>query len=448
MGNYTRCVHVPASQEWLAVYNAALLLAANPQFWEQLNPTDVTPDDAASRAMQIYADWLSGECSLDCDDVLACLGPVLADLQRAGTVNPNSVDPSDTTVINYRWPPAERSAAILPPPAGCDNDILWSGVLEIVQRIDQNGRDFWETIVAENDTIQRIGEIVALVPLFGDIIGEGVQLLAEIAPDMLNSYNAYSTPEAIEAVACDLFATTCGECRFPTYQEVYDYFSGRSALGAAAWEDIAFEAAVDVLLGTHTLPTAIVWFTTNILQMWVLAAGATWIRTIGVEYIALWAGIGAASPSDAWELICGPCGGATWSHDFDFTVDQQGWNIRPGQGSWTPQGIAGTQYGTQYILQVNRAWGGPYNITNLSAHFVSTNINNGNFTSGMRNTQDGTPYDFIISEVGVSEEPHDMTFNGDIDRTGPLIFVFGSSFNAQVYLTSIHIEGQGSDPWP
>jgi hypothetical protein len=306
----TRCVRVPASQDWLAVYNRALLLLADPPQWEQREVTDLTPEEAAAVAFEIYTDWLSGSCSMDCEDVITCIQPLIADLVRQGTYNVNHVDASDTTVIEQRFPTAQRNVAILPPPAGCSNDELWAGILEIVTRIDANGRDFWETIEAITDTIERIGEIIALVPLMGDIIGESLQLLADIAPTMYTKYIAYSTQEVIEGIACDLFQLVCSECRYPTYQEVVDYITGNSELGAQRWEDIGWQALIDILIGTDTASNAIVYFTTNAIQCWVLGALATWIRTAGVKFLALWAGIGAADPSDAWELICGACTGA------------------------------------------------------------------------------------------------------------------------------------------
>lgn len=304
----TRCVRVPANQEWLAVFNRALLMLTDPAQWEQLNETDITPDEAAAVAYDVYQEWLSGECSLNCEDVLACVQTVIEDIIAQGTINVNTVNIDDSTVIEQRFDTASRNTAILPPPDACNKDELWAGILEIVTRIDENGRDWWEIIVAQTDTLSRIAEAIALVPLFGDLIGEGLELLIDIAPTMRDQYVAYSTLSVIEAIACDLFQLVCGECRYPTYQEVYDYYSGNSALGAAHWEELALKALVDVVIGTELASAGIIYYTTNILQLWVLAAGAQWLETHGVQFVALWAGIGSSDPSDAWELLCGPCG--------------------------------------------------------------------------------------------------------------------------------------------
>lgn len=304
----TRCVRVPASQDWLAVFNRALLLLAEPAQWEQVNETDITPEEAAAVAYGVYEDWLSGECSMDCNDVLACVQTVLEDIVSDGTINVNHIDVDDSTVIENRFPTTERQEGILPDPVSCSQDEVWSGIREVVSRIDGNGLDFWETIVAQTDTIERISEIIALVPLFGDLIGEGLELLADIAPSMRDQYLSFSSEGLIDDIACDLFALVCDECRYPSYQEVFDYYSGNSVLGVQHWEELAFSALVDALLGTELASAGIIYYTTNILQAWVLSALSQWVKTFGVKYVALWMGVGAADPDDAWELLCGPCG--------------------------------------------------------------------------------------------------------------------------------------------
>jgi hypothetical protein len=63
-----RSLSIPASQEWLGNVNAALLLLANPDLWEQLNDTDLTAEEAAAAAEAMYAEYLGsgylGECGM------------------------------------------------------------------------------------------------------------------------------------------------------------------------------------------------------------------------------------------------------------------------------------------------------------------------------------------------------------------------------------------------
>jgi hypothetical protein len=288
------------------VFNAALLLMSNADNWEQVHENDLLPEDAAAIAFGIYTDWLVGDC-MTCQDVIQCVPELSAGLERDGVINPNSVDPDDSTVVDARFPSELRAENILADPALCDMDAVWSAVLEIATRIDAGGRDFWETAAGETDAIERIGQIVALVPLFGDVIGEGLQLLSDSAPDMLTQYNSYSSQSVIEEIACDIFSMVCNDCRYPTFQELYDYFAGNSALGQERWEELALQAVVDILLGVGQAGPGMVYFTTNIVQLWVLSLAGTWVRSVGVNMLPIWARVGAADPTDAWELLCDGC---------------------------------------------------------------------------------------------------------------------------------------------
>jgi len=455
-GVITRCVRVPASQQWLAVFNQALLMLSQPGLWEQVNATDITPEVAAARAYTVYTDWLNGGCSLDCNDVMGCLPTYTTDMLRAGTYNIDRIDPADETVIDARFPSTSRDGEILPPPTDCNLDELWSGVLEIATRIDGNGRDFWEIITAQADRIERVAEAIALVPLLGDIVGEGLALLAEIAPDMLDLYAAYSSQSTIEGIACDVFSTVCAECRYPTYQELYDYYAGRSALGAENWVNIALDALLDVLLGTSGSSPGIVYMTTNILQLWVLATGARFASTMGVNFIALWAGLGASSPSDGWELLCGGCGD-TWSHTF-LSGD--------GQGDWLALPAPISNYCSCTYDAVNDRWDGCLPINN-SARYAIVNVTSGTaftITSvevafAYKNTRaSGTirieaPYGTVLAQktnlLGTGTTT--LTWTGDLSATQlavrGLAGGVSSGDGGYARLTKITVAGRGYDPF-
>lgn len=456
-GTITRCVRVPASQEWLAVFNRAFLQLTSEWEWEQLHETDLTPAEAAEIAYNVYVDWLTGDCSLNCNDVLACNVQYTQDQLAAGTYNVNVIDPSDDTVIETRFPTAARETEILPAPAGCDLDEIWAGIVEIAQRIDDNGRDFWQTVVTETDKIDRIAEIIALVPLFGDIVGEALSILADIAPDMLDLYESYSTQSAIEGIACDLFQTVCGDCRYPTYQEVFDYYAGRSALGEAQWQNIAFDALVDILLGTSGASSGIVYMTTNILQIWVLSAAAQFVKTFGVKFLAVWAGVGASVPSDAWEILCGACG-QTWSHD---------WLDGDGEGPFTlmpatfPNYCVATYNATQdryeaclpannssRYIRAKATFAQPVNLTRISYDWAWKN------TRSTAVSLVEAPIATVLERedhFGNTEGASTIEWAGNVD-VEELQFYVGVGGTTPTdggygWITRIHIEGVGYDPF-
>jgi hypothetical protein len=54
---------IPASQDWLALFSAALLQTIYAYNYEQVNPTDLTPEQAAAKAFEVYEAWLFSTCA-------------------------------------------------------------------------------------------------------------------------------------------------------------------------------------------------------------------------------------------------------------------------------------------------------------------------------------------------------------------------------------------------
>jgi hypothetical protein len=301
--------------------------------------------------------------------------------------------------------------------------------------------------------------MIALVPLFGDIVGEALSLLADIAPDMLNAYDSYSTQAQVEEIACDLFQTVCGECRYPTYQEVFDYYSGRSALGTAQWQNIAFDAIVDVLLGTSGASEGIIYMTTNILQIWVLSAAATWIQTRGVQFVALWASVGAGVPSNAWELLCGPCGGV-WSHSWLGGGGQGPWVIQP--ADFGDHCYATYDAGNDRFVGCCPAVNSSRAITVLASLAATTTVTRITVEYAFKCLRD-SPSDGMRIQAPLGSTLAERFYVGAITGTGTLDWTgsrevasiqlrnYAGNYNsgdaAYSYITRITVEGTGYDPF-
>lgn len=61
-----RCLIIPASQEWLGLVNAALLMLTEEWRYEQLYETSMTPAATAAAAYEMYVRYLEGECGMAC----------------------------------------------------------------------------------------------------------------------------------------------------------------------------------------------------------------------------------------------------------------------------------------------------------------------------------------------------------------------------------------------
>lgn len=306
-GVISRCLEIPASQEWLAVVNAAILLMTNPANYEQLNETDLTPDEAASAAYDLYVRYLEGNCGfMDCEDILQCIPDLEAAIIENGSINVNQIDASSTTIFEQRFPTTERETEILPLGIGCDKDVLFGSIREIVSRIDAYGQDFWEQVVSDADAIERIADLVALVPIFGDLLGETTLLLVDNADTLKNGYEAYQTIDLVDQITCALFELVCNDCRYPTYQEVFEYYASYGISGIEDFATLSWQLIVDYLIDTSGGSNQIIYYSTNLALLYARGLGATVLGQTGMEFVRTWALLGADSPSSDHETLC-PC---------------------------------------------------------------------------------------------------------------------------------------------
>jgi len=63
-----RSLEVPADLYWLGIFNSALLELTNPYNFEQVNETDLTPEETAAACYLIFEQWLQSTCAggVDC----------------------------------------------------------------------------------------------------------------------------------------------------------------------------------------------------------------------------------------------------------------------------------------------------------------------------------------------------------------------------------------------
>lgn len=57
-----RSLIIPSSAQWLGIFNSALLELTQAYNYEQVNETDLTPDEVASYCFEQYVSWLSSTC--------------------------------------------------------------------------------------------------------------------------------------------------------------------------------------------------------------------------------------------------------------------------------------------------------------------------------------------------------------------------------------------------
>ena len=305
---------------------------------------DIAFNDDSNWIWQIWTKAYRGLADvMSCEDIADCIetnqsvqDAIAASNTANGLINPDQMTDTINNYINQRFPATQRDEPIAPPPDECDLDALWTGILEIVTRLDENSRDAWQDLSAIADKADRIAEAIAIIPLLGDVPGEILEFLAEVIPDLLTAYEAHSSTEVLEDIACDLFSLVCAECRYPTANELYNYYASFGVTGIQDLLSYGVDAAVDYLIGSSTLANAVVFFTTNAIQLYFRYLGGTWLGKRGLKWLAIWANIGEDNPNNGWELLCDGCDDGTWTVEFDFTVTDGGFVRQAGanRGDW------------------------------------------------------------------------------------------------------------------
>lgn len=288
------------------------------------NCIDVGRDIAYGNAsLNIWWVWVRSYVSMSfCDQLDNCVitnattqTTINNMLQSSGIVNPDTIEPIAPQMDN-RLPLAERNEEVNTPPTACDLDELWAGILEIVTRLNEIGLDFLQDIVAYNDKAERIANIIDIVPLFGDIAADVITVFSDVAPDLLNAYLAHSSQQVLEDTACALFELVCDECRYPTYQEIFDHYASAGISGIDDIANYGVTALMDFMIGSNNLANAVVWYTMNASVLYTLYLGGTFLNRRGLKWLSIWANIGEESPSNAWDILCDGCGETCITYDF------------------------------------------------------------------------------------------------------------------------------------
>lgn len=332
-----KSIFLPNDAAFVAVLAGQIAEACNNWYWKQEGT--MSPEQAAeymSNALALcdFDDFCGG--SMSCEQVADCIetdqqvqDAIVFVNNEFGDVDPDFLSAAgteSTTIINNRFPSAERSQEIKDPPPDCDLDELWSGIKFMVDRIDERGRDFLETIVAKVDKYERAAEFLGVVPIVGELAEDLILTFIDVVPDLLDLYNSHSTEVVRQDIACDLFTLVCSSCRYPTFEEVLNYYAGGAIDGLDDWATIGIRAVVDYLVGSTTFAAAIVYNSVIVFQLWVMYAQATFLGLRGTKWLAIWADNGEEFANDEWEVLCaGGCTNPVWCYEWDFTLSDGGW---------------------------------------------------------------------------------------------------------------------------
>lgn len=340
---------VPNNAEFQEAFKAAIYglygQMANEWFWHEQGT--LSPELAAQYASEGLAlTEAYGECeTMACEDVVDCIETdsgvqdAIINLNNNsndlyGNLNPDFLTPAgtETEIMDTRFPPADRAQ-----PANdlidCNLDELWSGIYFMVQKLDETGRDWLEFFVSGADKWQRAANLVSKIPIFGSLASTALEQLSEVAQDVLNLYNAYSTEAVQQDIACALFELVCEECRYPTFDEIINYYKNNSTITTENVAEITLKALADFLFGSALATSQLCYHTVIMVCLWTLYIGSTFVGMRGAKWITIWLDNGEEFANDEWMVLCDGCSEDYGYVNTDFEVEGGIFNFPNGRDS-------------------------------------------------------------------------------------------------------------------
>lgn len=409
-------------------------------------------------------------CMIDCVDVANCVetssetqSAIANYLVASGYGNPNSLDPNSTT-IGDRMPTSVQNSSVNGDLESCDLDVLWGAVLEIATRLDENARTLLENLIVINDIAQRYVGLVEAIPIIGDVAGSIAKEFTEVIPDIYNSFNAYSSTEHIEQLACEIFEQVCAECRYPTFAEVVNTVAASAFGDLLSWDSINLAVVIaDFIEVTGFTPT-LVWYSMLEFELFTLYAGASWNGLSGNAAIGMWAALGADNPSTDWQLLCEACASGVWCYAWDFTTSDGGWTVttQPSDGD-RGEYVASSGWHTKLnndgssafqSVKIRDDFSSSVSFTRIEADFTytkgtfwTTGLNAIAFTAG-----DGTAL-ASTQESLISNGVQTIAYNVTSTRTAIQFQIWAgivnnpaSNPNGEATITAIRLYGDGTLP--
>jgi len=202
--------------------------------------------------------------------------------------------------------------ALPPPPIGedCNYDALWSGVVSVINFLDQITVDILEQLTAANDQNERYASMVEAIPFVAELpLDEALEYTSYISQELENSYNAVVTLEFKQAISCELFCKLKEDCASLSNSNLIAYLFG-DKLGY----DLATITQLTAFSAILGLPFNNLWIGTDMaLSMWATAvwlasAKANYYGGFGDKNINIAYRTGLNSPDSDWEILCENCG--------------------------------------------------------------------------------------------------------------------------------------------
>lgn len=394
---------------------------------------------------------------LDCQEVADCIENSDAVKEALAAFNNQWLNENTPQTMTTDRAGTDLGAGFNPT---CDWDVYWSICVNTVERVNETVTDLLERL-ADETTVIGIAGVVAELPGLENV---GLATITELADLLLNlplaAYAADYDATWRDTLACTLFCLGRDNCEL-TIETIFSVINARITADVPALEPpLHLWNFVDWVLAFSSWVVELSTVNKADLAFYIVFGGLRFGDIIigqldGFRILQVAAMLASDEPNNDWETLCTDC---VWSHEWDFTVDDGGWQ------SSTIAGQGGTWNSTDGWYFTSTASGGslriwkPYTgalgglITAWEMDVVIPQQGSTARRVGFDSQDlDGTPSTQMVINNSATTGTHTYTGSVTFSPVNAGMAMFNNHFlvtNGQKYkCLRIKLSGTGNDPF-
>lgn len=303
---------IPNAPEYIQAFRGVLADLGKNWTWKQ---TVGQSDAPAREAAELWRKWLMTiTYSDDCEDVMSCF-----DVANCIDDNPLTQDAiarqlaSNPLIKQIVTEQARLGSVMLPGQLGlsltsgasCNKDNLFGSITAIVEQLNTNNIDFLEKFEVISNVIERVGALIAAVPVFETLpVDDAVAFVDTLLGEIKENYEAQYTTMLKDTYRCDLFCAALERegCEV-TFDILIKYYEDR--LGASFTNEAMFVQMVAFFVSGAWAGTQVVdAITLAQLVIWREASNFLGLSLRSLQTVGL---LGANDSDPDWEILCEDC---------------------------------------------------------------------------------------------------------------------------------------------
>ena len=231
-----------------------------------------------------------------------------------------------------------------------DKDAVYGAVSALVRYINQVNIDLLERINQAGNFPDQLARLISAIPVLGLLpVDEVFSWVQFIATELEDEYNATVDEALLQSVICDLFCIAVGNDCHLDFNDVYNYFAGKTSPTLSHFTTTLLNLINFALTGTFAGDDYFYYF--FYFQIVTVGMGQFFFGINSMNDYAFQARAGLNSPDNDWSIFCLDCPEFMRKYEYDFALGLPDGAILD-TGTLTGSGIEGVDTGADKGLQI------------------------------------------------------------------------------------------------